>query len=178
MTETTPVLRRRALRLPFAAALLLTVGILAAGCSSSSATSQSAVTVNGSTSSSAFHDGESVTVSVGPNKIFTPHLRVNILECADPGGLKSKLPTQFLDCDGNTIEANSILPASNGSFTEKGYVIYRLPSVTLGEGKTYTPVCDTTHQCVLYVGQDQDDFSKPKEFSAPFTVTGGKAPTT
>ncbi len=107
------------------------------------------------------------------NKIFVPHIRVNIMECADPGGTKANLPTKESACDANSIEGNSVLPETNGSFSESTYTIYRLPSKTLGEGKTWLPICNVTHQCVLYVGQDQGDFTKPKVFSQPFTVTGG-----
>ena len=34
-----------------------------------------------------YHDGETISVGVGPNGYFTPNARINIIECADPGGL-------------------------------------------------------------------------------------------
>ena len=83
-----------------------------------------------------------------------------------------KLPEQFSACDENTIQGDSIIVQPNGSFSESSYVIYRLPSAVLGEGKSGQPVCDDTHQCVLYVGENQNDFTQPKVFSEPFVVTG------
>jgi hypothetical protein len=162
--------------------LLLSAGLalslaLVAGCSSSSSatTTGPAVAINGSFSVSTLHAGQVITVSVGANKVFEPLLAVNIIECSDPGGQVSKLPVSLSHCDENTVQGNTVIAKSDGSAHESGYTIYRLPSSVLGEGKTVTPNCDATHECVLYVGQDQDDFTKPKAFSAPFLVTGGSA---
>ena len=149
---------------------------LVAGCSSSGGNGSSTpVEVNGSTTLTSLQDGQTITVAVGPNKVYKPRLQVNILECADPGGTTNHLPTAHIDCDENTIQGNTIIVNLDGSMKETGYTVYRLPNSTLGEGKTVTPICDATHECVLYVGQDQDDFSKPKLFSPPFFVTGGSA---
>jgi hypothetical protein len=162
-------------------ALLGVVGapLLMGGCSSSSATSDSntqgdttGLMVSGTADGWRFHDGQTIRVSMGANKIFTPHLRLNILQCADPGGKRSNLPKKFFDCDGNTIQGDSIIVQPNGSFSESNYVVYRLPNLELGESKTGQPVCDVTHQCVLYVGENQNDFTQPKVFSEPFTVSG------
>ena len=152
---------------------------LVAGCSSSSSatTSGPTVEINGSATVPTLRDGQAITVSVGPNKVYQPLLQVNIIECSDPGGQVSKLPVSLAHCDENTIQGNSVIVKSDGSVHETGYTIYRLPNSVLGEGKTVTPICDATHECVLYVGQDQDDFTKPKAFSAPFFVTGGTADT-
>ena len=150
---------------------------LVAGCSSSSSASTDGPTVqiNGSPTVSTLRDGQAITVAVGPNKVYVPLIAVNIIECADPGGKASALPKSLLHCDANTIQGNSVIAKPNGSIHETGYTVYRLPNQELGEGKTTIPICDATHECVLYVGQDQNDFTKPKVFSAPFFVTGGKA---
>lgn len=150
---------------------------LVTGCSSSPSATPSgpAVEIDGSSSPTTLHDGQSITVSVGPNKVYVPLIIVNIIECSDPGGKTSKLPVSLLHCDENTVQGNSVIVKPDGSVHESDYTIYRLPTSTLGEGKTTTPICDATHECVLYVGQDQNDFTKPKAFSAPFFVTGGKA---
>jgi hypothetical protein len=166
--------RRRRWR-ALAGVTALVVALVASGCSSSSGASSSGPLLNGSTTVASFHNGQTITVAMGPNRIYKPLLIVNIIMCADPGGSKAHLPTSFADCDGNTIQPNSVIAKPDGSFTESAYTIYRLPNHTLGEGKTLTPICDATHECVLYVGQDQDDFSKPKLFSEPFVVTGGEA---
>jgi len=117
-----------------------------------------------------FHDGEAVTVSVGPNGLFTPHSRVNVLECADPGGTVANLPRDVSTCDGNSIQGNTVLVATNGSFSAADYTIYQLPSPALGEQSNYQPDCNASQSCVLFVGEDQNDFTKPHVFSAPFTV--------
>ncbi len=152
--------------------LLVALGTVLAGCSSSStSTSAPLLKVSGTSQGWVFHDAQTVTVSMGPNKIFTPHIRINIIQCADPGGSPSHLPTSINTCDENTIQADSVIPGTDGSFTEKSYTVYRLPNATLGEQPNWQPVCNETHPCVLFVGENQDDFTKPKVFSHPFTVT-------
>jgi hypothetical protein len=138
----------------------------------------SALTVSPSTD---LHDGESVSVSIGPNSVFTPSSRVNILECADPGGSVANLPKSDSTCDGNTIQGNTILVAANGSASDQDYTIYLLPSPALGEQSNNQPICNQTNPCVLYVGQNQNDFTAPKVFSTPFTIApaaGGSTTTT
>ncbi len=156
---------------------LVTVALLASGCSSSPAAGEgsSALQVSGTSQGWVFHDGQTIKVSMGPNKIFVPYSLINILECADPGGTVANLPTQYIQCDGNTIQGDSVIIQPNGSFSESDYTVYKLPSRALGEGPTYIPVCDTTHQCVLFVTENQNDFTKPKVFSHPFTETAGSS---
>ena len=115
-------------------------------------------------------DGETLTVAVGPNSVFTPNARVNILECADPGGTAANLPIDDSTCDGNTIQGTTVLVHGDGSLSDPNYTVYQLPSATLGEQPNFQPVCNQSSPCVLYVGQDQNDFNQPKMFSAPFTV--------
>jgi hypothetical protein len=106
---------------------------------------------------------------------------VNILECADPGGSLANLPKSDSTCDGNTIQGNTMLVAANGSASDSNYTIYLLPSAALGEQSNNQPVCNQTNPCVLYVGQNQNDFTAPKVFSTPFTIapaSGGSTTTT
>jgi len=117
-----------------------------------------------------YRDGNTVSVTVGPNTTFTPHTRIVILECADPGGTPAALPTSYTGCDGNTIQGDTVLVQADGSFVEHAYTMYALPSLALGEKPAYLPACSATQACVLFVGQDQNDFSQPKVFSRPFTV--------
>jgi hypothetical protein len=121
-------------------------------------------------STSNLHSGQTVAVSVGPNTFFSPNARVNMLECADPGGTVANLPKDDSTCDGNTIQADTVLVGSNGSVSESGYTMYALPSATLGEQSNIQPVCNLTNPCVLFVGENQNDFTAPKIFSAPFTI--------
>ena len=125
-----------------------------------------------------FHDGQSISVSVGANGYFTPNSHVNILECADPGGSVANLPKDISTCDGNTIQGNTILIAANGSFSEAHYTLYVLPSSTLGEQSNDQPVCNQSNPCVLYVGQNQNDFTAPKVFSAPFSIQSSSGSST
>ena len=173
-SSTTP---RGAVSIPLGMVALMGA-VLLAGCSgsavsSTATTSASGLQVSGTANGWSFHDGQIVKVSMGPNKIFTPYLRLDIIMCANPGGTKAHLPTSLADCDANTIQGDSVIPAKDGSFSESAYNIYRLPSAALGENKSTRPICDSTHQCVLFVGQDYNNFKRPKVFSQPFTVTAG-----
>ena len=150
--------------------LLTLLAAGAAGCSSSSP-STAQLAINGG-SGSTFHDGQTVTVSFGPNTKFTPNIRINIIECSDPGGSSANLPTSYIDCDGNTIQGDTVNVESDGSFREPNYTIFRLPSKALGESKAAVPVCNQNNPCVLMASQYQTDLTKPKVFSASFTVTG------
>jgi hypothetical protein len=118
-----------------------------------------------------YHSGQLINLSVGPNGYYKPYSRINILECADPGGKMRNLPNSVSTCDGNTIEGNSILIAKDGSWSETGYQLFALPDVkSLGELANGQPVCNQRHSCVLYIGENQENFTWPKQFSAPFTI--------
>ena len=125
-----------------------------------------------------YQDGQKLSVGVGPNGYFAPHSRVNIIECTDPGGLASNLPKDITTCDGNTIQGTTILVGADGSFSQSDYPVYALPSTTLGEQNNALPICNQTNYCVLYVGQNQNDFTAPKVFSAPFSIAPSPTGTT
>jgi len=142
------------------------------------------VAVTPSAPAGQYRNGQTVTVSVGPNSMFVPNTRVVILECADPAGTAADLPTSLSNCDENTIQGDTVSVHANGSFSETAYTVYALPNSALGEQATWQPVCNATQQCVLFVGEDQNDFTQPKVFSQAFTVSGtgitaptGDAPT-
>jgi hypothetical protein len=119
-----------------------------------------------------YHEGQLINLSVGPNHYFTPYSRIIIIECADPGGKPKNLPTSVLKCDGNTVQGNSVLVQRNGSFSERGYQVFALPNPSqLGETPDTRPICNGTHACVLYIGQNQEKFTAPKMWSRPFTVS-------
>jgi len=118
-------------------------------------------------------DGQVVAVSVGSNGYFTPYAAVHILECSDPGGSAANLPKDDSMCDGNTIQGSTILVGANGAFADSNYPVYLLPSQGLGEQLNGQPICNQTHYCVLYVGQNQNDFTAPKVFSSPFLISAG-----
>ena len=140
------------------------------------ATGNPAITITPGSTNGKFSDGESVKVSVGPNSLFVPLSRVVILECADPGGDAANLPTSFSTCDGNTIQGNTTVVQSDGSFAEPNYSLYALPSKALGEQANWLPVCSPASECVLFVGENQNDFTQPKAFSRPFFMAASANP--
>jgi hypothetical protein len=118
-----------------------------------------------------YHNEQLINLSVGPNHYFTPYSRINIIECTDPGGKAKNLPISVTGCDGNTIQGVSIMVQPNGSWYEHGYQLYALPNASqLGEASDSQPVCNQKKSCVLYIGQNQEKFTSPKIFSAPFVI--------
>jgi hypothetical protein len=119
-----------------------------------------------------YHNDQLISVSVGPNHYFKPYSAINILECADPGGKTKNLPLNVNACDGNTIQGNTILVQPNGSFSEHRYQLFALPNASeLGERADTLPACSQKKTCVLYIGQNQENFTAPKIFSSPFTFS-------
>lgn len=126
--------------------------------------------------SSTYDNGQQIGISVAANKYFTPYTRIVVLECADPGGSIDALPKSDLKCDGNTVQGYSILVNKDGSFSTSSYQLFSLPNTQLGENYLGQPVCNRSSTCVLYVGQDQTNFTAPKIFSAPFTILAANVP--
>jgi hypothetical protein len=120
-----------------------------------------------------FSSGQVIQIQIPANSTLTPLAGIFIEECAAPGGVA---PTMSSACDGNTIQGDSIFAASNGSVSytnvapNHGYTVYALPDASLGESPGDTPVCNLTNECVLYIGQNQNDFTQPHFFSQPFFV--------
>jgi hypothetical protein len=117
-----------------------------------------------------FRSGQRINISVGPNHFFKPYSHVNIIECSDVRKKKKVLPVSISSCDGNTIQADTVLVNKNGSFSARGYEVFALPNKLLGELPHDQPVCNPKKSCVLYVGENQEDFSSPKLFSRSFQV--------
>jgi hypothetical protein len=182
----------------------VTVGLVAAlplafvlsGPASADSLSSGPVSINtiGSvTSGTPYSSGQMVNVVVTANSTlslsnlesagYTGETAMKAVECDDPGGLPGNLPgTPTGNCDGQTILSTSAVNA-DGSFTISNYTIYWLPdNPTFNESATAKPTCGTAPDfCVLYLGPNQNDFSKPHIFSAPFLVTnngddGGESP--
>jgi hypothetical protein len=115
-----------------------------------------------------FSSGQTIQVDIPANSVFASGAGINILECAYPGAL----PTNPDQCDGNTIQGSTITASSNGSFDYTQYTVYALPdSISLGETADHTPVCNTSNPCVLFIGEDQNDFTQPHVWSQTFVVT-------
>lgn len=166
-------------------------GVLAAACSSNHAGASTLVngpvTLKASSPANAatpWQSGQVIDITVAPNSTlslsnlekvggFTGEPAMKAVECDDPNGLTADLPSVPTEhCDGQTILSTAYINA-DGSFELKAYTLYALPdSVTFGEDAQSLPKCGTqANQCVLYIGPNQLDFSKPHLFSAPFLVT-------
>jgi hypothetical protein len=167
-----------------AAGLLVTVGAALGAITISSAAAPTegstvptaAVPVAPFTAGTPFSSGQQINVVIPANSLFVSTSSVNIVECAAPDGVPPTLP---LDCDGNTIQGPTILPNADGSINlqadgEGLYQIFALPdSITLGESPSSQVTCGDTAatECVLYIGDDQGDFTQPHVFSQPFYIT-------
>jgi hypothetical protein len=163
-----------------AGALLATaIGSLVAfaGEAAAAASQAPAISITPSANSGKFNDGQIVRVSVGPNSLFIPHSRVVIIQCADPGGDTSHLPVSLGTCDENTVQGDTTVVQADGSFIEPSYTMFSLPNKVLGEQANAQPVCNLSSECVLFVGEDQNDFTKPKLFSQAFFMTAGSGST-
>jgi hypothetical protein len=130
------------------------------------------LTITPSAGGHPYTSGQSIRISVGPNSRFTPNYRIEVLECAAPKGV---LPVDDTTCDGNSTQSGSVLVNADGSFEVPAYTLYQLPNAVLGEPANHLPVCDSTRECVLYIGQDQNDFNQPKVLSGTFTVGGSSS---
>jgi len=92
---------------------------------------------------------------------------LEILECADPGGLTSNLPTDPVsECDASTVSGNVINTDASGNFTD----MYTILEDQVSTGGAIN--CDSTDFCVLWVGVDYNTefLTGPHAFSTPFEV--------
>ena len=95
---------------------------------------------------------------------------IQILECADRGGLAANLPKSALYCDGTTVNIEQINTDANGNFTGK-FQIRKLNSA-----HTSNIDCDARHFCVLWFGIDYNtSFLGPHAFSNPFEIGGASS---
>ena len=103
--------------------------------------------------------GGSVEVIVPKNSVLQAGFRADILMCSDPGAEPSHLPANDSTCDGLTINTGRTLDiGTKGTVDKKGYVIYKLPLKKI-EPSDSIPKCNGNNACVLYVGQDQNNFA-------------------
>ena len=134
-----------------------------------------AVAVSPFTAGDAYSSGQQINVVVPANSLFVSTTNVNIVECAAPKGV---LPTLPNECDGNTIQGPTILPNTDGSINLQAegdglYQVFALPdSISLGESPSSAVTCGDTAatECVLYIGENQGDFTAPHVFSQPFFI--------
>jgi len=122
----------------------------------------------GTCSPGPFASGQQVEVKLPASSFPSGDVgqHVNIVECAAPGGV---LPGDPSACDGNSIQGDTVLIQPDGSVDYSDYNIYALPDADIGDTGT-VPKCDLSDQCVLYVGLNQNDFTKDGYFTQAFTV--------
>jgi hypothetical protein len=119
-----------------------------------------------------FDSGQLINVVIPANSAFAAPdntSAINIVECAAPNGV---VPTNPIACDGNTIQGPTVVALADGSFTLQNYQAFALPdSVSLGEGSG-GPICGNTlaTECILFIGNNQNDFTKPHLWSQPFLI--------
>jgi hypothetical protein len=119
-----------------------------------------------------FDSGQNINVVVPANTAFAaPNNTAGIIivECSAPNGVLPTLPSA---CDGNT-QQTLVGVNSDGSFTFSDYQVFALPdSYSLGESASNPVDCGNTAatECVLYIGNDQNDFTQPHLWSQPFLI--------
>jgi hypothetical protein len=114
-----------------------------------------------------FSSGQTITVTVPANSVFTSNENINVVECTalmSNGGI----PTDPSTCDGNTINGGTIKPGSSGAISAS-YQLFSLPNSGLGEGSS-GPACSLTVACILYIGTAQGDFTQPHVWSPVFYI--------
>jgi hypothetical protein len=156
------------------AVLVLATPAFAAGPANGSKVPGSAIPIGSYSTGTPFSSGQVIEVKIPPNSTLTPGADTRIVECAAPHGV---VPTNPSACDGSTIQGNTVYVQPDGSVdytrtkTSTGYTVYALPDFhSLGEPKDSRPICDTTHLCVLYIGQNYLAFTSPHFWSEPFKV--------
>jgi hypothetical protein len=139
-------------------------------------------TASGATAKNPLQDSQVVTVSVSANSTLSQSsleaagfpsgvVGMKVIQCADPGGQVANLPQNLTSCAPATL-VNGPNPQQDGSVSVEGFTVYTVPDVAV-LGASNGTMCDTQHECVLGIFSNQEDFSKPHLFSAPFLVAGG-----
>jgi len=120
-------------------------------------------------------DGQIVAIHVGG---LPPEQTIQVEECA---GTAAAPPPDNTACDGLTLDTQAGTDA-HGDYVnapgdgngDTGFRVYTRPSRLLDAPTTIT--CDAGHPCVIYVGVDQNDFSKPHTFADVRFAPGVVAP--
>jgi hypothetical protein len=141
---------------------------LSSGCTVSGVTVPQA----GYTAGTPFSSGQQINVVIPANSVLPSSTELDIVECAAPGGV---VPTDTSQCDGNTINPDSLQTNGDGSINYQGYTgsyyeLYALPNAALGETPSGSPKCNLSNECVLYIGTNNLDFTQPHLWSTPFYI--------
>lgn len=120
------------------------------------------------TSGTPYASGQTIEVKVPANTALSPTEAVKIIECGDPGGLPANLPITAAGCNTNTVNADTIIPNSDGSFDYTNYQVYKLPDADFPTSPTS---CGTSADpCVLWIGDNYNAFTVQQLWSQPFQV--------
>jgi hypothetical protein len=126
-----------------------------------------------------FSDGEFVVVSgTGFATPAKDPSGLQLIECSDPKGLVTNLPTDPTTCDGATVNPLPVNTDSAGKFS----VRYPISALSAQFGRSNID-CNATEFCVLWVGVDYNQafrsgthaFSAPFEVDAPAAAVSGGA---
>ena len=87
------------------------------------------------------------------------------------------VPTLTTACDGlDQSRAPPLWPTPDGSFTLTNYTVYALPDlVSLGEGSGGPAGATPATECILYIGDNYEDFTAPHLWSDPFFIEPNNA---
>lgn len=121
-------------------------------------------------------DGQHATIHASG---FPPHTELQVVECA---GSKDHLPKDSRECEGSTLDSSGYTDAAgrylnapgDPSGDTAGYGISVLPSKTFPVVSVH---CGPADPCVLFVGEQVNDFTQPHVF-LPFSFKGAKTATT
>ena len=122
-----------------------------------------------------FESGQTIEVNIPPNQALNTTEKIEIIECADPGGLVANLPTTVTNCDTSTKQGDTIIPNDDGSYDyfandpngDGGYQVAALPKA----GTTGTVTCGSAAvPCVLWIGNSYSSFLTNQLWSQPFQV--------
>ena len=119
-------------------------------------------------------DGQRVTIRASG---FHPYTPVQVLACE---GTAEKPPLDSRACEGVTLDSTGYTDAGGRYLNEPGdpsgdTVGYRVAVLPSEIFKTVSIACGPHDPCVLYVGEEFNDFSKPHIF-VPIAFAGGGAP--
>jgi len=141
-----------------------------AGAASSGDQIGSAVPTTTFTPGTPFSSGQTLEVKIPANAVLPQSQNIVIVECAAPNGV---LPSLTSACDTNTVQGDTIQPNTDGSIDYHTFTIYALPDTfSLGESVSGTPKCGDTAltECVLFIGNNFNDFTAPHFWSQAFKV--------
>jgi Bacterial Ig-like domain (group 1) len=186
-------LQRAGLALLFVTALVACVdGLAGAAAPTEGSIVPDAAAPIGSVTPGPFSSGQGIDVVVPANAIFSPTANILIVECSAPNGVPPILPSA---CNGDTVNGNSVEPNADGSIdyqaeTTSPYQVFATPDSAIGD-QSSSPACGetATTECILFIGNNQNDFTQPHVWSQPFFITAsasddgsnpgdGTAPTT